>query len=84
MSTIDKQRIAAVQTLERFGFTFNGIDWVTSTSSLTHTSSLTTEADAMHALLMLRADKLEGCCEGSVEATELETITDTIEALRRG
>jgi len=25
----------------------------------------TTEADAMHALLLLRADQLEGCTEGS-------------------
>jgi hypothetical protein len=37
------------------------------------------DADAMHALLMIRADKVSGCAEGSVEATELETITDTVE-----
>jgi hypothetical protein len=60
-------------------FTFNGIDWVATSGSPAETSLLTTEADAMHALLMFRADELGGCAEGSVEATELETITDTIE-----
>ena len=41
--------------------------------------SLTDEADAMHALLVLRADKLAGCIEGSEEETELALIADTIE-----
>ena len=39
-------------------------------------ASLAADADAMHALLMIRADKLSGCAEGSVEAAELETITE--------
>jgi hypothetical protein len=34
----------------------------------------------MHALLVLRAHKLGGCTEGSAEATELEMISDTLEA----
>jgi hypothetical protein len=41
--------------------------------------SLYDEADAMHALLILRADKLEGCTEGSEEETELKMIADTVE-----
>jgi hypothetical protein len=41
---------------------------------------LTKEADAMHALLVLRADALMGCTEGSPEEEELSTITDAIEA----
>jgi hypothetical protein len=56
MSTIDKQRIAAVRTLEQFGFAFNGIDWVATAGSPAGSSSLTIEGDAMHAVLMLRAD----------------------------
>lgn len=34
----------------------------------------------MHALLVLRADKISGCTEGSDEATELELITNAAEA----
>ena len=41
---------------------------------------LTKEADAMHALLVLRADALMGCTEGSEEEEELSAITDAIEA----
>ena len=38
------------------------------------------EADALHALLVLRADELVGCTEGSPEERELAAITDVIEA----
>jgi hypothetical protein len=37
-------------------------------------------ADGMHALLVKRADKLEGCTEGSPEEAELAAITGAIEA----
>jgi hypothetical protein len=43
-------------------------------------AKLTIEADAMHALLVLRADALMGCTEGSPEEEELSNITDAIEA----
>jgi hypothetical protein len=34
----------------------------------------------MHALLLLRADKLEGCGQGTEEAMELGLIADAAEA----
>jgi hypothetical protein len=43
-------------------------------------AKLTKEADAMHALLVLRADALMGCTESSEEEEELSAITDAIEA----
>jgi hypothetical protein len=43
-------------------------------------TKLTKEADAMHALLVLRADALMGCTEGSEEEEELNAIADAIEA----
>ena len=58
MTIIDKQRIAAVRTLEARGYVFNDL--------------ATFEADALHALLVLRADELVGCTEGSPEEAELK------------
>jgi hypothetical protein len=36
--------------------------------------------DRMHALLVTRADTLEGCTEGSPEEAELASLADAIEA----
>ena len=44
------------------------------------TTPATAEADAMHVLLVLRADQLEGCTENSEEARELPMIAEAIEA----
>ncbi len=38
------------------------------------------EPDAMHALLIERADALVGCTEGSPEEAELERLADVIDA----
>ena len=38
------------------------------------------ESDAMHALLVKRADTLIGCTEGSPEEAELSTLADVIDA----
>jgi hypothetical protein len=43
-------------------------------------ATLVKEADAMHALLVVRADALMGCTEGSPEEEELASLTDAIEA----
>jgi hypothetical protein len=77
MSTIDKQRIAAVRKLEQLGYTFAGDDWMHPASAAAPTPAIT---DALHALLMQRADALEDCPKGSAEEGELDAITDAIEA----
>jgi len=41
------------------------------------------EADAMHSLLVRRADALMGCLEGSEEEVELQEIVTVIEAYER-
>ena len=79
MSTIDKQRITAVRAMETFGYTFDGIAWQAPPSGAPARST-DTEADAMHSLLVLRADKLTGCAEGSDEQIELKLIADAVEA----
>ena len=44
------------------------------------TSDLVSEADGLHSLLVLRADKLLGCVDGSEEETELKLIAETVMA----
>jgi hypothetical protein len=49
-------------------------------SSLKHQAEV---ADAMHALLVKRADELIGCVESSPEEAELQAIVDALEAAPR-
>ena len=81
MSQSDRMRIAGVRALEAAGYVFDGNDWRTPASPPASAPELALldEADAMHALLVWRADVLDGCGEGSDEVAELERITDTIE-----
>ena len=74
MSTIDRQRIAAVRTLKAMGYVFRDHEWTGRAIPSTF------EADALHALLVLRADALEGCAENSEEARELAMIAEGLEA----
>jgi hypothetical protein len=74
------QRIEAVRTLEQAGYIFIAGAWVGPALGAASTiAPLTANADAMHALLVLRADALMGCPEESEGAAELALITDTIE-----
>jgi hypothetical protein len=66
MSVIDRQRIAAVKAMEVLGYTFTGTEWQAPVAAgETAMQQVVAEADAMHALLVLRGDKLDGCTEGS-------------------
>ena len=76
MSTIERQRVAAVRKLEAMGYTFAAGDWMAPAND----AAAPAITDALHALLVARADKLMGCTEGSDEEAELAYITDAIEA----
>ena len=82
MGIVDRQRIAAVTTLRSLGYTFTLAEgWSPPAQAApTNSASASAEADAMHALLLLRADKLEGCSEGTEEALELGLIAKAAEA----
>jgi hypothetical protein len=81
MSIVDRQRIAAVKAMEAMGYTFDGVSWdapvPTPAGSV---ANLAPEADAMRTLLVLRADKLANCTEGSDEELELRLIADIVTA----
>lgn len=74
MGTVDRQRLAAVRTLEDLGFTFDGAQWVGAVAQVVP------EADALHGLLMDRAVVLAGGAEGSPESNELSAIADALDA----
>jgi hypothetical protein len=80
MSEIDRKRIAGVRFLEAAGHLFDGRDWHAppAPSALPGLVGLMDDADAMHALLVLRADALAGALEGTEACTELERIADTV------
>jgi hypothetical protein len=83
VSNIDKQRVAAVRKLEALGYSYQGGEWVPASAPAAAAGprSLTTaESDAMHGVLVQRADALEGCTEGSDEDAELKRVVDAIEA----
>jgi hypothetical protein len=67
MSTIDRQRVAAVRKLEAMGYTFAAGDWMQPAND----AVAPVITDALHALLVRRADALVSCTEGSDEEAEL-------------
>ena len=62
------------------GDSFDGVEWAAPAGSVGTPPQSTDAADAMHALLVLRGDKLAGCSERSEEEAELEMITNAVEA----
>jgi hypothetical protein len=78
MSTIDKQRISAVRKLEQLGYTYAGDDWIHSANDAAAIAPTIT--DELHAMLVKRADDLDGCPAGSDEERELAAIERAIGA----
>jgi hypothetical protein len=77
MSMIDRQRIAAVKVILALGYSFDGVEWSAPLYGAL-LPNLHDEADAMHALLVLRADKLEGCIKGDEDEAELKMIAEVV------
>jgi hypothetical protein len=79
MSFVDKQRITAVEMLERLGYTFNrDAGWTRPREPAgSHAQS---EADVMYAVLVLRADRLARRIDRVEDPSELAMITDATEA----
>ena len=61
MGKVDKERVTAVRTLEHLGFTFDGEHWVGGVPAIVP------DADALHGLLMDRAEALAGGTDNSPE-----------------
>ena len=78
MSTVDKQRIAAVTKLEQLGYTFAGDDWMHPGNDAAAIAPTIT--DELHAMLVKRADDLQGCLAGSDKERELAAIERAISA----
>ena len=76
---IDRQRVAAVQTLEALGFKYQAGEWLPPATAATPLSWLA-NADDLHGALMRRADALAGCLEGSGEEAALQGIVNLIES----
>jgi len=75
MGDIDRQRIQAVRKLQELGLIWRADGWRKATEP-----EVVPEADAMHALLVSRADELDGCARGSPEEAEYVKLVETIEA----
>jgi hypothetical protein len=77
MGASNRQATSTVKTMKELGYTCDKGIWTSSPEAVAHLAGV---ADAMHALLIKRADELVGCVEGSLEEAELASITDAIEA----
>jgi hypothetical protein len=73
--SVDRRRIEAVSALEALGYSFSAGRWYSPSRALN-----SPQADAMHSLLVQRADVLIGCTDSSPDQEELEAIGEVIKA----
>ena len=79
MSEIDKQRVRGVEVLREMGFTWRNGRWIPPLSAESR-PPIVPAADAMHHVLIARADRLVGCVENSDDEEELVRIGEAVEA----
>jgi hypothetical protein len=72
-----RQAAATAKTMKELGYTCDRGVWTSSPEAVAHLAGV---ADAMHALLVHRADELDGCTVGSPEEAEYVALVEAIEA----
>ena len=77
MRATNRQATSTVKTMKEVGYTCDKGIWTSSPEAVAHLAGV---ADGMHALLVRRADELDGCTEGSPEEAEYIAIIEAIEA----
>ena len=78
MSEMDKQRVRGVEVLREMGFIWRNGRWLPPVSA-ENQPAIIPAADAMHRVLVERADRLVGCVENSDGEEELVRIGEAIE-----
>ena len=71
------RQTATAKTMKELGYTCDKGVWTSSPEAVAHLASV---ADKMHAVLVVRADELDGCTEGSPEEAEYTKLVEAIEA----
>jgi hypothetical protein len=71
------RQATTVRTMKELGYSCDKGIWTSSPEAVAHLASV---ADKMHALLVARADELDGCTEGSPEEAEYIKLVEAIEA----
>jgi hypothetical protein len=66
-----------VKTMKELGYTCDKGIWTSSPEAVAHLANV---ADMMHAILVARADELDGCTEGSPEEAQYIKLVEAIEA----
>jgi hypothetical protein len=64
------------KTMRELGYSCDKGIWTSSPEAVAHLANV---ADKMHALLVTRADELDGCAEGSPEEVEYIKLLEAIE-----
>jgi len=71
------RQATTAKTMKELGYSCDKGVWTSSPEAVAHLASV---SDKMHALLVARADELDGCTEGTLAATEFIMLVEAIEA----
>ena len=78
MSFIDRQRVEAVRFLEAQGYAFEDGHWKPAIGD----TPATLEGDAIHAMMVRRAEAIAGCAGHEVELESLTIAINAYESVR--